>query len=116
MAEKITTLSHLKQLALRGKADSEAQIAELAKLVIDILENMRHFGITVTLPAANWSGGVQTVRHESLLADSSYWYLIYSDARVKADDITTNGQVTFRCEAVPETDLNVNIIRLEIAS
>ena len=123
MAEKITTLDQLKLLALRGKADSEAQIAKLAKLVVAGLEDALHAGITVTLPAANWSGRAQTVQHESLLANENYWYFICGDADcfmdccdtgIKADNITVDGQVTFHCEITPETDLTVNILRLEV--
>lgn len=123
MAEKITTLDQLKLLALRGKADSEAQIAKLAKLVVAGLEDALHVGITVTLPAANWSGRAQTVQHESLLANENYWYFICGDADcfmdccdtgIKADNITVDGQVTFHCEITPETDLTVNILRLEV--
>lgn len=123
MAEKITTLDQLKLLALRGKADSEAQIAKLAKLVVAGLEDALHVGVTVTLPAANWSGRAQTVQHESLLANENYWYFICGDADcfmdccdtgIKADNITVDGQVTFHCEITPETDLTVNILRLEV--
>lgn len=123
MAEKITTLDQLKLLALRGKTDSEAQIAKLAKLVVAGLEDALHVGITVTLPAANWSGRAQTVQHESLLANENYWYFICGDADcfmdccdtgIKADNITVDGQVTFHCEITPETDLTVNILRLEV--
>ena len=123
MAEKITTLDQLKLLALRGKTDSEARIAKLAKLVVAGLEDALHVGITVTLPAANWSGRAQTVQHESLLANENYWYFICGDADcfmdccdtgIKADNITVDGQVTFHCEITPETDLTVNILRLEV--
>ena len=114
MAEKITTLTQLHLLALRGKADSEAQIAELTKLVIAGLEDAQHVGVTVALLASNWSNKAQTVQHESLLADGSYWYFAYGSIGVSASDITIDGQLTFQCEDVPDVDLTVNIVRLEI--
>lgn len=123
MAEKLATLEQLKKLALRGKADSAARISELAALVAAGLEDARHIGFTVTLPAAGWSGRAQTVRHASLLADPNYWYIVcgdadcfvaYGEAGVVADNISVNGQATFRCETTPGADLTVNILRLEV--
>ena len=114
MAEKHTTLTQLEMLALKGRADSLLRDKELLDLVIQGFKEVRHNGITVTLPAANWSGRAQTVKHESLLADGNYWYLVCGDAGVKADDISINGEVTFRCENIPIEDLIVNIIRLEV--
>lgn len=85
----------------------------------------RIIGISVTLPAANWSGGAQTVAHASLLADSNYIYLVGADAGtrnvydsygVSADNVTTSGQMTFRCDTTPTVDLSVFIIRLEVGT
>ena len=124
MAEhKLPTLDQLKKLALAGKEDSAKQVAELAKLVAAGLEELQHIGISVTLPAADWSGGAQTAAHASLLADSNYVYLVGADAGtrkvydsygVSADNVTTNGQMTFRCDTTPTVDLSVFIIRLEV--
>ncbi len=115
MAEnsKMVTAVHLRKLADRGKADSAARIAELADLVAVGLEEVRHTGITVTLPADHWSGGTQTVQNPAFLADGCCWYLILG-AEVTADDVTANGQMTFHRETAPENDLIVNIIRLEV--
>ena len=123
MAEKITTLDQLKRLAIRGKADSAAQISQLATLVVAALEDAQHTGITVTLPAANWSGRAQTVKDESFLADRHYWYFVCGDADcfmdccetgIKAGNVTKNGEMTFRCEVTPDVDLTVNVLRLEV--
>lgn len=114
MAENLTTVGQLKRLAVRAKADSEDQISKLAALVVAGLEDALHVPITVTLPAANWSDGTQTVQHESLLADGSYWYFAYGGIGVNAADITLDGQVTFQCEDVPDTDLTVDIIRVNV--
>ena len=122
MAEKLTTIAQLKKQALMSKADSAARVAELAELMAASLEDSQ-IGFTVTLPAANWNGRAQTVKNKSLLADSSYWYLVCGDAEcfmeccdtgVKADNVTVNGEITFRCEVTPDVDLTVNILRLEV--
>lgn len=124
MAEhKLSTFDQLKKLALAGKRDSAKQVAELAELVAAGLEDLQHIGISVTLPAANWNGGEQTVAHASLLADSNYIYLVGADAGtrnvydsygVSAGNVTTSGQMTFRCDTTPTVDLSVFIIRLEV--
>ena len=123
MAEKATTLGQFKLLALRGKADSAAGIAQLAELMAAGLEDAQHVIATVTLPCANWNGRAQTVQHESLLADSNYCYFVCGDAScfmdccdtgIKADNITVDGEATFRCEVTPDVDLTVNILRLEV--
>lgn len=126
MAEhKLSTFDQLKKLALVGKRDSAKQVAELAELVAAGLEDLQHIGISVTLPAANWSGGAQTVAHASLLADSNYIYLVGADSGtrnvydsygVSADNVTTSGQMTFRCDTTPTVDLSVFIIRLEVGT
>lgn len=112
MAEnnKLTTVEQLKMLALRAQADSAARIADLAALVADGYGRL----ISVTLPAANWSGRAQKIEHESLLADSGYCYFVYGDVNVNADDISLDGQATFQCENVPDIDLTVTIIRFEV--
>lgn len=123
MAEKTITVAQLKKLALMSNANSAARIAELAELVAAGLESVQHNFATVTLPASKWSGRAQTINNEIFLADSIYCYFVcsdakclteYSDAGVKADNITQNGQATFHCEITPESDLTVNIIRLGV--
>lgn len=84
-----------------------------------------HVTSKILFPAANWSGGAQTVAHASLLADSNYIYLVGADAGtrnvydsygVSADNVTTSGQMTFRCDTTPTVDLSVFIIRLEVGT
>lgn len=73
----------------------------------------------------DWNGREQTVAHASLLADSNYIYLVGADAGtrnvydsygVSADNVTTSGQMTFRCDTTPTVDLSVFIIRLEVGT
>ena len=123
MAAKMTTVAQLKKLALINKSDSTARIGELADLVAAGLEDAQHVIATVTLLAANWSGRAQTVKHEALLADSSYCYFVCGDAScfmdccdtgIRANNITVSGEATFQCEITPDMDLTVNILRLEV--
>ena len=123
MAEKkLTTMEQLRALAEKGKLDTLTRIDALLEVITPLLESAQHTGITVTLPAENWSGRAQTVQDESLLADSKYWYIVCADADcfmaasetgVKAD-ITVDGQITFHCEVTPVEDLTLYILRLEV--
>ena len=121
MAEKnkMSTAEQLKLLAERARNDSAARVAALAAL---IAEGYGHL-ITVTLPAANWSGRAQKIKDERLLADSGYCYLQCGDADcfmdccdtgIKADNVTKDGEIMFRCEVTPDNDLTVNILRVEV--
>lgn len=66
MAEtKLTSLGQLRKLAERALQDSQSRISEVLELIIPLLESAQHTGITVTLPAENWSGRIQTVQDES---------------------------------------------------
>lgn len=124
MAEKkITTLEQLRALAEKGKLDTLNRVNEILESVVPLLESAQHTGITVTLPAENWSGRAQTVQDESLLANGNYWYIVCVDADcfmaasengVKADNITIDGQITFRCEITPVENLTIYILRLEV--
>lgn len=115
MAEKHTTLEQLKQSALRGKA-------EVLALLIDALGGVQ-VGMTITLPADSWEGRAQKIQNEKFLADSHYYYFVCpdadnymegSDAGIRAENVRTNGEMTIRCEIIPEDDLVVNIFRVEV--
>ena len=65
------------------------------------------------------------VTSKILLADSNYIYLVGADAGtrnvydsygVSAGNVTTSGQMTFRCDTTPTVDLSVFIIRLEVGT
>ena len=124
MAEnKATTLEQLRALAERGKLNTLKRVDQLLESIIPLLEGAQHSGTTVTLPAENWNGRAQTVQDKSFLADEKYWYIVCADADcfmaasetgVKADNITVDGQATFRCEVTPVEDLTIYILRLEV--
>lgn len=115
MAEKHTTLHQLELAELRAKS-------EVLALLVEAFEGVQ-VGITITLPANGWSGRAQTIQNAGFLADSNYWYLVDAEASdyqtacecgIRADNVTTDGQMTFHCEIVPENALTINIIRLEV--
>ena len=74
----------------------------------------------ITLASANWSSNEQTVSNANFLA-SGYAYVItpngsdvsaYGTAQIYADDIDTDGQITFHCTTAPSSDLTVNVMRV----
>lgn len=78
--------------------------------------------IDVTLPSSGWSNKQQTISNALFLA-SGYKYIVgpayassdtYNSAKVKAKDVTTNGQITFTCETVPTAALTVQILRVRV--
>lgn len=77
---------------------------------------------TATLLSASWASSALTISDQRLIA-SGYTYMVsasssstrdYQDADIYADDVTTDGQMTFHCVETPTSDLTVNIIRLEL--
>lgn len=78
--------------------------------------------IDVTLSSSGWSNNQQTISNALFLA-SGYKYIVgpayassdaYNSAKVKAKDVTTNGQITFTCETVPTAALTVQILRVRV--
>lgn len=78
--------------------------------------------IDVTLSSSGWSNKQQTISNALFLA-SGYKYIIgptyassdaYNSAKVKAKDVTTNGQITFTCETMPTAALTVQILRVRV--
>lgn len=76
-------------------------------------------GFTVTLASASWSSNTQTVSNANFIA-SGYAYIVspasasfadYGAAQIYADDVSTDGQMTFHCTDAPSSDLTVNIVR-----
>lgn len=76
---------------------------------------------TVTLTAAGWSAGTQTVSNSKLIA-SGYAYTVcpagdsfkdYAEAMIYADNVTTAGKMSFHCDVTPTKNLTVNILRTE---
>lgn len=76
---------------------------------------------TVTLTAAGWSAGTQTVNNSKFIA-SGYAYTVcpagdsfkdYAEAMIYADNVTMAGRMSFHCDVTPMKNLTVNILRTE---
>ena len=88
------------------------------------LNNAKALSFTVTLTAAGWSSNAQTVSNAYFVA-SGYAYTVapasssfadYASAQIYADDVTTNGSMTFHCASVPTGNLTVNVLRVEVSA
>lgn len=74
--------------------------------------------VTVTLPSASWSGGVQTVTASGVTASNIVFvspapasFLAYAEAQIYCSAQGANS-LTFTCQAVPSSDLTVNAVIL----
>lgn len=75
---------------------------------------------TVTLTTSGWSNKAQTIGNANfvpsgysyIVSPASASFLAYGEAQVYADNVTTNGQMTFHCEDTPSSALTVNIVRV----
>lgn len=77
------------------------------------------FTITLLGGSSNWSGNTQTIINSNFRA-TGFSYVISPDSNsfsnyaisiIYADNVTTDGQITFHCTDVPSENLLVNIIR-----
>ena len=78
--------------------------------------------IEATLTVNGWTNKQQTVSN-ALFVASGYKYIVgpaytsadaYNKAKIKAKDVTTNGQMAFTCETVPTAALTVQILRVRV--
>lgn len=75
---------------------------------------------TVTLSSSGWSSNAQTVSDAKFIA-SGYSYIVspvsssftaYGEAQIYADNVSTDGSMTFHCVNVPSSNLMVNVVRV----
>lgn len=77
---------------------------------------------SISLPAAGWVNGVQTILDSRFLA-AGYAYTVspaagsfsaYGQCLICAGDVEMDGAMVFRCGDTPGRDLTVNILRSEV--
>ena len=78
----------------------------------------------VPLPKSGWNGKMQTVSNDKFLA-TGYVYTVRPDgnsfadsemAGVHSDNVTENGKMVFYCNTIPETDLTMNVLRMDVTA
>lgn len=77
---------------------------------------------TVTLSTSGWVENAQTVSNDYFLSDGYCYFVIpskesetdYVTNGVEPEDVTSNGSMNFICSEIPDTELTVNIVRLEV--
>lgn len=76
----------------------------------------------VTLSSSGWVENSQTVSNDYFLSDGYCYFVIpskesetdYVTNGVEPEDVTSNGSMNFICSEVPEAELTVTIVRLEV--
>ena len=78
----------------------------------------------VLLPKSGWNGKMQTVANDKFLA-TGYVYTVRPDgssfadsemAGVHSDNVIEDGKMIFYCNTIPETDLTMNVLRMEVTT
>lgn len=104
---------------IEDEAVTGSKIAPGAVGATQLNDTAKGLAFTVTLSAAAWSDKKQTVSNVNFFA-SGYTYTVapasasfaaYGKDAIFADDVTTDGEMTFNCTKVPDADLTVNIAR-----
>lgn len=106
-----------------GKNGTDANVTA-AKIteVLGYTPSKAAAAFSVTLSTSGWSGGRQTVNDSRFLA-SGYAYIVspvaesfsdYAGSTIYAEDVTTDGQIVFRCEDTPSNNIVVNVVRTEV--
>jgi hypothetical protein len=90
--------------------------------VVPAVEKATSF--TIMLATSGWSSNKQTASN-SLLVKDGYDYIVapspanysaYNSASIYAQDITTDGSLTFVCSETPTEALEVTVLRIEVES
>jgi hypothetical protein len=76
----------------------------------------------ITLKSSGWKDQLQTVTEPNLkktgysyiVAPTGNSYIAYTEAFVMAEDVETDGSITFLCGNKPTVDLNVQILKTEV--
>ena len=79
--------------------------------------------IPITLEAASWSNNTQTVNNVNIIATGCRYFIspssisrsAYIQADIYADDVSTNGSMTFHCSSTPATDISVYVVRTGVS-
>lgn len=128
MTEKYMLLEQLRLALLRAKLDYTGQISQIIEMVSE-LGGGGVSAVSVALKAGKWRQNsssdpyiYQTAADPTFVTGEGRLYLVcgdqvYAAAGIEAKDITTNGEITFRCGAssAPTEDLTALILRLEVA-
>ncbi len=87
--------------------------------------DMQGNSFDLTIPAAGWSDHTITIFDSRFLAAAKYSYVIgpatnsrdtYIDCGIKANDITTNGEIVLQSDDIPADALTIHVTRSEITN
>lgn len=90
---------------------------------VDGKPGTRTYKYHVILLADEWSNdGVQVVEGHNIKKDGCHYIISpitedlqeYGDCQVYAEDVTVDGEITFKCIDVPRNDLDIVIVQMEL--
>ena len=75
---------------------------------------------TITLKTNEWSGNIQIITNNKFNVNGATYIVspidsdsnAYAKSKIYAEDISTEGQIKFHCEIVPDGDIQVNIVKI----
>lgn len=77
----------------------------------------------IELPVGGWINGRVTIHDDRFIASARYKYFVdtydecrdeVNESKIKPQDITANGYMTFTTEYTPLTTVTINVVRLEV--
>lgn len=77
----------------------------------------------IELPVGGWINGRVTIHDDRFVASARYKYFVdtydecreeVNESKIKPQDITANGYMTFTTEYTPLTTVTINVVRLEV--
>lgn len=76
---------------------------------------------TISIPASSWSNNACTISNSNIQSGTEYTYFVspsdssykdYNECGIYADDITTNGSITFHASETPTAAISVDILKM----
>lgn len=85
--------------------------------------DVQGIGFDIELPVGGWINGKVTIHDDRFIASARYKYFVdtydecrdeVNESKIKPQDITANGYMTFTTEYTPLSTVTINIVRLEV--
>lgn len=76
---------------------------------------------TISIPVSSWSNNACTISNSNIQSGTEYTYFVgpsdssykaYNESSIYADDITTNGSITFHASETPTAAISVDICKM----
>jgi len=83
----------------------------------------KSISFTISLLSSGWTNLSQTIQdvrivtngYDYIITPASSSYGEYASSMIYAEDISTDGEITFKCTEAPTNNITVNILKVEVA-